>query len=211
MQSNTQNAASRGTAGALLLLSGLGGLPFIAVFVVLGVSVPGYIPLRDAISALELTHMGWVQQANFFVFGLLLCTFAVALRRELASGFGATLIPFFQVVAGVAVIGDAIFIHPPLHLTCDIIAFNAAMCVLLLFAWRLRRDRHWRGWAAYSVATALAMMALLFLFGWLNAHGGPAGLMEKLATAVRTLWSLLLVARLVGGVNLAPAPDGQSS
>jgi hypothetical protein len=46
------------------------------------------------------------------------------------------------------------------------------------------------------------MMALLFGFGMANHLGGPAGLMEKLATVVRTTWPVLLVARLLAGSRL---------
>lgn len=204
MGSNERNGSARSLAGTALILSGLGGILFIAVFILLGFIAPEYSQLGDAISALELTSVGLAQQANFLVFGILICMFAEALRRELAGGFGATLIPLFQALSGVAVIGDAIFIHPPMHLACDLVAFNASMCMLFLLAWRWRKDSRWRGWTLYSVATVAAMMALLFAFGWMNAHGGPAGLMEKLATAVRTLWSVLLVVRLLGGAKLAP-------
>jgi Protein of unknown function (DUF998) len=188
----------------MLIFSGLGGVLFATTFTLLGFVAPGYSQMRDAISSLELTSIGLAQQANFLVFGLLQCAFALALRRELENGFGASLIPLFQALGGLGVIGDAIFVHPPLHLACDLVAFNSALLVLLLFAWRLRGDKRWRGWTTYSVASAVAMMAFLFLFGWLNVHGGPAGLMEKLATGVRTAWSLLLVVRLLAGTRLTP-------
>lgn len=205
MRTDSRGSRARGTGASLLLLSGLGGLLFISTFVALGFAVPGYSQLRDTISALEQTTLGPAQQANFFFFGVLQFVFAVALGRELESGFGARLIPFCQGLAGAGVIGDAIFLVAAPHLACDLVAFNASMCMLLLFAWRVRKDARWHGWATYSVATVLAMMALLFAFGWMNAHGGPAGLMEKLATTVRTLWSVALVARLFSGAELAPA------
>ena len=187
----------------LLLVAGCGGILFIATFVVLGFLTPGYNSLRDTISALELTPFKPAQQINFFVFGVLICMFALGLRREMQEGFGAVLIPFIQFLDGLSVIGDAVFIRPVPHLVCDLIAFNGALCVLFLFAWRFRRDPRWRGWTAYSILTAIAMMALLFGFGVANHLGGPAGLMEKLATVVRITWSLLLVARLLVGARLA--------
>jgi hypothetical protein len=76
---------------------------------------------------------------------VLLCTFAAGLRLELASGRGAGLIPLFQFIAGLGVIGDALFIHDPLHLICDLIAFNSALTALLLFAWRFKHDGRWKG------------------------------------------------------------------
>lgn len=187
-----------------LLLAGYGGLLFIAIYVTLGFIAPAYHPVRDTISALELTPFGLAQQINFILFGSLSCLFAWALRRELVSGWGVHTIPLFQALSGIAVIGDGFFVHPPLHMTCDLIAFNAALCVLFLFAWRLRRDPRWRGWTAASILAAVAMMVFLFCFGMFNHIGGPAGLMEKLATAVRTLWTVVLVSRLLLGASLAP-------
>jgi hypothetical protein len=191
----------------VLLVAGCGGVLFIATYIVLGFLTPGYNSLRDTISALELTPFQLAQQINFLVFGVLLCMFALGLRREMQQGFGSVVIPLIQFINGVAVIGDGVFIRPVPHLVCDLLAFNAALCVLFLFGWRFRRDPRWRGWTAYSILTAIAMMALLFGFGMANHFGGPAGLMEKLATVVRTTWSVLLVARLLAGSCLALPPD----
>jgi hypothetical membrane protein len=193
---------------APLLLTGFGGLLFIAVFTALGFLSHPYHPLRDSISALEVTQFGQIQRASFILFGVLLCLFAWALQRELRSGWEARAIPVFQGLAGIAVIGDGVFLWPTQpHMLCALIAFNADLCVLFLFAWRVRHDIRWRGWPTGSLLSAAAMMAFLFSFGMLNHFGGPAGLMEKLATGVRTIWSVALASRLLAGVRLAPAGD----
>lgn len=190
-----------------LLLAGASGVLFIATFLALGFCAPGYSFSRDTISALELTSVGVGQQINFFVFGVLLCLFAAGLRLELQSGRGATVIPLLQGLSGLGVVGDAVFVRPPLHLICDLIAFNCALGVLLAIAWRVWRDPRWKGWGAWSLLAALAMMGFLTAFGVANHHRGPAGLMEKLAALTRTLWSVLLVAKLLGGASLAGASD----
>lgn len=185
----------------LLLTCGFGGVLFVATFVVLGILAPGYSSLHDAISALEFTPLSLAQRMNFFVFGLVVCGFAVALQRELTPGRGAVLIPLFQLVAGIGLIGDAVFIHDPLHLICDLIAFNSSLAVLFLFAWRFRFESEWKSWGMYSIATAVIMMAFLTAFGFLNPFHGPAGLMEKLASATRTTWSVALTIRLMAGAR----------
>ncbi len=205
MTEEIRGPEARSRTTTWLLFTGFGAIPFIATYVILGSLTPGYFFQRDTISALELTPFGIAQQVNFFVFGVLLCVFALGLRREMQRGFGDVLIPFFQFLGGLGVIGDSIFIHDGPHMACDLVAFNSALCVLFLFAWRFRRDPRWRGWSGYSILTALGMMALLFGFGMANHLGGPAGLLEKLATAVRSIWSVLLVARLLAGARLAPA------
>lgn len=182
-----------------LLASGFGGILFVLTYMVLGVLAPGYDGLRESISALEFTAWGPAQRINFLVFGVMLCIFAVALRRELRAGRGAVLIPAVQFMSGVGVIGDAIFIHEPMHLVCDLIVFNSALLVLFLFAWRFAGDRRWKGWTTLSILTAVLMMAFLTAFGVAHRFGGPAGAFEKLASLTRTSWSVLLVLQLYAG------------
>lgn len=186
----------------LLLAAGFSGVVFFSVFTILGALAPNYSFARDTISALEFTPLGTAQRANFFVFGLLLCAFAAGLRSELARGPGGVIIPLFQLFSGIGVMGDAVFIHDPLHLVCDLIAFNSALLVLFTFTWRFWREVRWKGWSTYSLVTAILMMALLAAFGAANHLGGPAGLLEKLAASTRTLWSALLAGRLLGGARL---------
>ncbi len=135
--------------------------------VYLGARAANYDTLRGTISALEFTALGWHNGLIFLVFGLMLMTFALALGRELGAGRGAVLIPTFQFLSGVGVAGDAIFIHEPLHLVCNLIAFNSSLLVLLLFAWRFSGDSRWKRWTAYSILTTLLMMAFLTAFGLL--------------------------------------------
>jgi hypothetical protein len=85
-----------------------------------------------------------------------------------------------------------------------LIAFNSALLVLFLFAWRFSGDARWHGWTAYSVTAGLLMMALLTAFGVANHRGGPAGVFEKLASLSRTSWSVFLVIKLYCGRRLTP-------
>jgi Protein of unknown function (DUF998) len=204
MTQTVMGSAIRTQTHTLLLATGFGSLLFMVTYLILGALAPNYRPAHDTISALEFTTLSVAQRVNFSVFGLLLCAFALGLRLELPSGRGARLIPLFQLFAGIGVIGDALFIHDPLHFLCDLIAFNSGLVVLFLFAWRFRSDIRWKGWDIYSIATALLMMGFLTAFGIANHAGGPAGAMEKLATATRTLWSALLTTKLLAGARLDP-------
>ncbi len=200
----------RSALQTFLLAAGFAGVIFITVFVALGLFAPGYNSVRETISAIEFTTLGLAQRANFLVFGLLLFAFAVGLRRELAGGRGAFLIPFFQAVGGIGVIGDAIFIHDPLHMDFDLVAFNSGLLVLFLFAWRFRREPSWKGWTTYSIVSGFVMMAFLAAFGFASHHGGPAGFMEKLAASTRSLWSALFAIRLLAGKSLGNGPNRPS-
>ena len=182
-----------------LLLGGCAGVLFISVFSVLGAISPAYDFTHRSISSLEFEPLGYVQQINFVLFGLLQLVFAYAMRIELKGGKGEVAIPAFQAICAGAVVGDGLFIHDPAHLTFDLIAFNSTMVVLLMFAWRFRGDPRWKGWSAYSVASVLGMIVCLTAFGFANAHGGPSGLFERLAVLIRTTWSVVFVGRLVLG------------
>ena len=192
----------RSNTQLMLLASGFSGILFVTVFIVLGLITPGYDSLQQTISSLELTSSSLWQRINFFIFGVLLITFAVALYRELSGSRGTAMIPLFQVICGIGVIGDAIFIHDPLHLVCDLVAFNSSLVVLFLFAWRFHGDTDWKGWSSYSMLTAILMMAFLTAFGIALHHGGWAGAFEKLASLTRTSWSVVLVWKLYSGERL---------
>lgn len=95
-----------------------------------------------------------------------------------------------------------------MHLVYDLLAFNSAVGVLVVFVWFFWADPRWRGWPAYSAGSALLMMCLLAGFGVANHMGGPAGLFEKLATGTRVVWSTILVYKLLGGATLKGDRNG---
>ena len=108
-------------------------------------------------------------------------------------------------MGGLGVIGDALFIHDGPHLACDLVAFNSSLCVLFLFAWRFRRDPRWRG-LDRILHPHCGRDDGAALWVWIANHlGGPAGLLEKLATTLRAVWSVLLVTRLLGGASACAA------
>lgn len=200
--SSTTGIARRSGIQKLALMAGFGGLLFTLTFLTLGAVAQNYDPFHDTISALEFTTVALAQRINFLLFGVLIGIFAAALRNELRHSRGALFIPLFQLFSAVGVVGDAIFIHPPLHLVCDLIAFISALFVLFGFAWSVRGDIYWKNWSAYSIAAAILFMGFLTAFGFLNRIGGPAGAMEKVAVVARNLWSALLSAKLLAGARL---------
>ena len=102
MTTDHGNPKIRPRITTVLLVAGCGGVLFIATYIVLGFLTPGYNSLRSTISALELTPFKLAQQINFLVFGVLLCIFALGLRREVLQGFRSVLIPLIQFLDGLA-------------------------------------------------------------------------------------------------------------
>ena len=198
--------SSRSVAQTLLLSCGiLASVLFTATYLIEGALHPGYDLMRQTISSLELVSNGWTQQVNFIVYGLLLGVFAVGIRKELFGGFGATVFPILQVLIALGLIISGIFVFEPLHTTGDYITFLSAVIGLFVIARRFAQERHWGiGWAVYSIGSALLMMGFLAAFGIALGHGGPAGLFERLAGLVRSIWTILFVGRLLIEARLSP-------
>jgi hypothetical protein len=75
------------SVGSLLLVCGVIGPPVdIAVFTVEGALRPGYSPIREFNSLLSLGPYGWVNVANFIIFGLLMTAFAAGVRTVIRTG-----------------------------------------------------------------------------------------------------------------------------
>lgn len=214
----------------VLLGSGmLGSLLFTATFLIAGASRAGYDPWRQPISALSLGAGGWVQSANFIVFGLLMGCFAIGLRGALAPGAGARWAPLLQGMVAAGLIIDGIFAQDPgkgyppgiaavstssmhggLHLVGLGLAATALPARCFVLARRFASEPRWRGWATYSIITGVLFVVLLAVFGMANGtSGAPAGLFEKLATIEASIYTIALCARLLAtGARVSPPPRG---
>ncbi|HEX4831234.1 MAG TPA: DUF998 domain-containing protein, partial [Trebonia sp.] len=60
----------------LLALGAAGPPVFIACYLANGAAQPGYSSWHDTISALSLARSGWIQVANFMLYGVLTRCFA---------------------------------------------------------------------------------------------------------------------------------------
>jgi len=217
--SKLDSGALSATTRALVSCSAIGGLLFAGTYLIEGATRPGYDAWQQAISALSLGPGGWVQQANFVVFGVLVLCSAFGWRQALTPGVGATWVPILQGIIGLGLIVDgffsqdpapgyppgAVLTDPTLHGIIHNLAAGPSITALALtcfvFARRFAVEPRWRGWATYSVITGLLTIVFIAAFGMVGAHGGLAGLYERLATGAHSLWSLLLVARLLFGMR----------
>jgi hypothetical protein len=199
----------------LLVASGaVGGLVFTAAYTLEGATRPGYAWLAQPISALSLGPGGWVQRANFVLFGLLMVVSAVGWRRLLAAGRGAIAFPALRAQAGLGLILDGVFSqdpsggYPPSARTAHSIAgqvhtaFSALAIGSLAASWfalarRLKAEPGWRAWAPAATLTGVLSLVFIAAFGAAGAHGGVAGLFERLAGGLDSLLGLALVVALL--------------
>lgn len=203
-----------GSPGHRALLAGGAAAPvlFVGAFLAQGAVRPGYAPLRDTISALMNGDAGWGQRLNFAVFGILVIGFAAGLRIALVPGIGAIWVPRLKALEGLCLMAAGIF-PDPVHTAVTVGSFTLALITYVILARRFWTGGRRGGWVAYSIATGLLSVTCLALFGALGAgHGpGPAGLFEKLATAVNGLYTLILaLTLLLGSGRIEPREQSQA-
>jgi hypothetical membrane protein len=197
----------------LLILGAAGPVIFAAAFLVNGALQPGFSSWHDTISVLSLAHHGWIQDANFMLYGVLTLCFAEGLRRSgAANAWGFALL----VIAGLGllVIGpfrtDPVLGFPagqPTVVTPGGTVHNMAALVVFLafpaasFVMALRSSR---SWAAFSIASSvLSLVAVALFFATVSAAKGqdggnsPAGFYERLPTLFIGLWQVAFAIRVL--------------
>src|SRR5579884_1312186 len=204
---------------ALLLCAVAGSILFTGTYLVAGTVRPGYDAWRQPISALSHGPGGWVQAVNFVVFGLLIAGSTVGWRAALAPGLGATAIPALKGLTALALIVDGFFpqdpangyppgvaapatptLHGTIHLAGAFVAIITLAAACFVFAARFAREPRWHAWVPIAALTGIFTIVFIAAFGAMTAHG-PAGLFERLATGINSLFTLALVARLLIGTG----------
>jgi hypothetical protein len=127
-------------------------------------------------SALALGPYGWLQVANFILFGFLLITFAIGLQRELPAKKWALVSPALLVVAGIALIFCGFKTDPHLadgprtiqgwiH-TVAFFLLLGSLIPSIFFFWRLlRKDPRWRGYDWYALISGVLALVTFPLPG----------------------------------------------
>lgn len=172
----------------------------------------GWHPIRSSDvpwpSGLALGPLGWLQVANFVLFGFMLITFAVGLHRGVArGGRGSSVGPALLILAGVAMVlagfktdpdisGGPQTWHGLIHgLAYFLFVFSLLPSFFFLW-WRLRSDPLWRGYGLYTLITGV-LYALLFF--------RPEPVAFYLFLALILVWIEVMAIRLrsiVGGASL---------
>ncbi len=217
--SENQSASSRGMAAdsapaipvprRLLLwltIGVVGTVLFPIIYLIEGVTRPGFDAWQQTISALSLGPGGWIQQLNFALCGVSVLWLAYVWRKILAGGVCATWYPIIRSIEGLGLIAIAIFTQDPLHTAFLIVIVNAMCLGLFVISRRFWRNPDFRGWTTFSVACGLWPMIVMPIYGVaLNAHSvltGYAGLFERLATNADTIWGVVLLIPLWAGRRL---------
>jgi hypothetical membrane protein len=218
----------RSATRALLACGAVAGPLFVAVLLLEGTFRPHYSALRHPGSSLALGHLGWIQDVNFLVAGLLTLAYAVGLRQALRPGRAAVWGPILVGWWAVGLLGAGLFVtdpvngyppgtpdhlaHPTVHGTLhdlfSVPAFLALFAAFFVLARRFVREGR-RGWATYSVVSGVLFIVAFVLSGLafqqvagLVDYGGLA---QRVAVVVGWTWlTLLALATLVDLGKVVP-------
>ncbi len=211
-----------------LLWAGLVGPPlFIVVFLIEGLTRPGYSAWRHYVSQLATGPGGWVQVVNFLICGTLVIAFAVGLRsatRSIAAPillglFGASLL-----VAGVFSTDPALG-YPPgaaqVHTTHGMIhglaglgAFSLLPATAFVMAAWFARHESSKRWFWYSLAVGLVMIVTFIASttsSTLDATGAlpnaPTGFFQRVAIITGWTWMAMVALHFIR----ATSPDSRTA
>jgi hypothetical membrane protein len=134
-----------------------------------------YDPIAEPVSALEAGPYGWVQQANFVVFGALLLAFAFGVHQGVARSRLGSVGP---ALLGVASIGLFLAAALPLredaagvtydpggHFIAGITFFSSSSLAMLVLSRRLAKDPRFRTLAIYTAVCGLLALAGFVVMG----------------------------------------------
>ena len=182
---------------------------FAFVFTIDGLLTHGYSAADEAISYLDLGTNGWIQRANFILFGLLLLAFLlgyVPRMRPILGQAWLTAASIFFVLSGLGWIMAGLFVPNPylapqvpwpgvLHQLSVIVAFLPFAIACFILGVKSVRTHRWRIYGVYSlifvlplVVFSLGTIAYLInqnTFGNVNSPG--SGTMNRVGLLVGPL------------------------
>jgi uncharacterized protein DUF998 len=193
-------------------LAGIAGpVVFWSVLTLLGRMQAGYSAFKSDISLLALGPGGWMQTANFVVFGVLIAAFQGGVQRTVAPGRVWSAINIIALACGLGLVVIAAFptdrvgtwtIRGAIHL--GVVAALAVLLPLscLAMAVEVRPNRAWRGYAVFSVligaVTSLLTVTLLLVWSGLWRASHPwLGLYERIVFGLPSAWMEVIAIRLL--------------
>jgi hypothetical membrane protein len=214
----------RPTTRFLLWSGAIGPLLFAIIFLIEGATRPGYNPWRTTISTLSLSDQGWMQIANFHLFGLLTLCFAVGLKRVFKTGLASSSAPILFAIIGVGLILAGIFVtdpclgyptsspanlseslHGTIHNLAALAVFLALPATCFVLGRRFAQDPAWRDWSKVSMITgSLVLIFFTWFFTSVSASADAipgeevhTGLLERITSIIGCVWMSALAFRLI--------------
>jgi hypothetical protein len=199
MTSNLFSIFKRMNVHSGLALAGAAGPLVLAVTdITAAITNPSYSLVRDSISSLALTSIGWLQTIGFLAIGLLVEIyvagllfnvkgvrgFRVSIGMLVFFGFGLLLIGAFRTDP----VGGPDTIDGTIHSVVATGAFWLFPIAAFVIAPSLRRDPNWRNIYVYTLIAGALGIGLVLWLGFLPDESGYFGLLERLLVANMIAW-----------------------
>jgi len=193
---------------SLLALAGIVGPIVLGVAdLAAGLSEPGYNPIRDSISSLALTPMGWLQTIGFLVIGLLVEVFAAGLLFSIRGGrvfkFGIAILVWFGfelLLVGAFrtdLVGTPRTIEGTIHGAAATTVFWLFPIACLLIASSLRSSTYWKDLFVYTIVTSVLASVFMLVRLWLPVELSWFGLYERILVYNVVIWLEVMAIRLL--------------
>jgi hypothetical protein len=160
---------------------------------------PGYYLVRDSISSLALTQIGWLQTIGFLALGLLVEIFTAGLlfnvKRSrwfhigilclMMFGFGMLCIGAFHTDIPGTVVKT---INGTIHGIATAISFSLFPVAAWLLAYNYKKDHDWRHMFRYSQVTCILSIILAITLQFFKDGVNYFGIIERVLVANMILW-----------------------
>ena len=164
----------------------VGAALFVAVFLIEGWLRPGYDTRSMFVSELALGPRGWIQSANFIIWGVLLFLFARGVAGEVQGGRAWRAGPILLMISAVCFVASGFFVmdpvstprdqmslHGTLHNLFGAVVFLLAPISCFVFLRTFRRDRDWQRLQMWTLAAG-TITALVLVFMSVGPTKAPA-------------------------------------
>ena len=191
---------------SMLALAGVVG-PIVLVIanLIASFSVSDYSLIRDSISSLAWTPMGWLQSIGFLAIGLLVEVFVAGLLFSIRGawgfsvgigllacfGFGLLLIGAFREDP----VGSQHTIQGTIHTMTATIVFSIFPIASLLISLSLRKDSYWKGLFIHTIIVTSLASAFVIGYLCLSAKLSWIGLYERILVANTVIWVVIISIR----------------
>ncbi len=182
--------------------------PFVVIVgdLAASLSTPGYSPIRDTVSSLALTGIGWLQSICFLAMGLLLAIFAAGLFFNIRRARG-----FCVGIVLLAICGFVLMLIATFHMdapggprTLDgrihtIVSYGLGLLfpiTILSLAPSLRSTPSWRGMFIYTTIAGILALGLI-VGAFFTEQTGWFGLYERIIILNALIWVEVIAVHLL--------------
>jgi hypothetical membrane protein len=207
---------------AALATAGIAGpITFAVVALVHSLLRQDHSLVAHPISALAAGPSGWLQNANFLLFGLLMIAYAIGLHLGVRPSRAGVVGAAFLMLSGVGLMWGGVFPATDatgafdgdrlLHIPGFVMTFLGGGIGLIAMSRRMARDPRWEDLATYALLSGIAMLALIVAGGGLvRPPGAPLhawfGLFQWVLLAVWLPCTVVLALRLLRLARAADVP-----